>query len=115
MRSKSVGKPQPARAKKLDMTRPLHTVPAQADRSVPKADKRAVRNKAELAALREQVKQAAATEGGRQSQAAKLALGQIEAKFGDAEYRKAMRENNLTYKGHQDMPINVLPGKGPIQ
>jgi len=105
-------KPQPARAKKLDMVRPLHAVPPQ---SPPKADKRAVRNKTELAALREQVKQTAATEGGRQSQAAKLALGQIEAKFGDAEYRKAMRENNLTYKGQQDMPFNVLPGKGPVQ
>jgi hypothetical protein len=106
-------KPQPARAKKLDMTRPLHTVPAQAAK--PKSDKRTTRNKVELAALREEAKRSAATEGGRQSQAAKLSLGQIEAKFGDDEYRKAMRENNLTYKGHQDMPINVLPGKGPVQ
>jgi len=107
-------KPQPARAKKLDMIRPLHTVPAQADRSIPKADKRAARSKTELAALREQVKQAAATEGGRQSQAAKLALGQIEAKFGDDKF-KEFAERNTTYKGvNRTPPVNVRPGTGPV-
>ena len=102
---------KPARAKKLDITRPLHTVPKQQQPAVNKH----TRSKAELAALREEAKAAAKSTVGKQSKAAKLAVGQVEAKFGNDDYRKAMRERHPTYKGVQDSPFNVLPGAGPVQ
>ena len=108
---------KPARAKKLDITRPLHTVPKQqppAKQAAKQAAKQTTRSKAELAALREEAK-AAAKSVGKQSKAAKLAVGQVEAKFGNDDYRKAMRERHPTYKGVQDSPFNVLPGAGPVQ
>ena len=105
---------KPARAKKLDITRPLHTVPKQQPPAKQAADKH-TRSKAELAALREEAKAAAKSSVGKQGKAAKLAVGQVEAKFGNDDYRKAMRERHPTYKGVQDSPFNVLPGAGPVQ
>ncbi len=113
-----MGKPnmgKPARAKKLDIQRPLYESPKVPDKSNGGPARRSQANKLELAALREEVRQAAATEGGRKSVATKALLGQIEARFGNDEWKKIAQEFHITYKGVAQSPVNVQIGVGPVQ
>jgi hypothetical protein len=107
-------KATPARARQLDTQMPMHT----ATSSGGKAEAQRVNRKGELAALRQEIKDAVASEG-TSGKAAKVkaALVQIHAKFGHPEYTRAVHEFNITYAGVQDVNLikNVSPSMGPIQ
>ena len=101
----------PARAKKLNQQMPMETATSQEGKT--KAQQ--VARKIELAALRQEVKFAVAQGQGK---AAKVmaALTNLHAKFGQEEFSRAVRENNLTYKGLDNISlVNVTQGKGPVQ
>jgi len=87
-----------ARARKLDSPPPFQTV---ADNRI----ERRTSEKQNLMALREQIK------AGSNSAKAKAALAQIQKDHGDAEFKKAVRIFNSTYKGQQD--VKLPPGVGP--
>jgi hypothetical protein len=118
----------PARARKLDVVMPLKAAASSGGQREARAQLKLVgnqkdRGKAQLAALREQIKTDAGTMGGRSAAAkaskdkVKLALAQIRQRFGDPEFKRAVREFNLTFKGIQDVNLvrNVGPGMGPVQ
>jgi len=106
-------KPTPARARQLDTQMPMKT----ATSSGGKADAQRVNKKVELAALRQTIKDAVASEGQTKAAKVKAALMQIHAKFGQPEFDRATREFNLTFKGVQDINLNrnVSPSMGPVQ
>jgi len=106
-------KATPARARKLDTQMPMHT----ATTSGGKAEAQRTNKKSELAALRQEIKQAVAGEGHSKSAKVKAALIQIHAKYGQPEFERATREFNLTFKGVQDINLtkNVSPSMGPVQ
>ena len=87
-----------SKSKKLDNPPPFRTV---ADRRINQAQE----TKSDLMALREQIK------AGKSSAKAKAALVQIQQNHGDAEFKRATRIYNATYKGQQDM--KMPPGAAP--
>ncbi len=98
-----------ARARKINMSRPLHRVPPQKVKPLtPDA-------KVDLAAARQALKLAAATEGAAKdapdTRKAKMAVAQVNARYAQAEWA----ERNPNYAGRSHTPINVKPGMGPVQ
>ena len=114
-----------ARARKLDTQMPLKTAASSGGQREARAQLKLVgnqkdRGKADLAALRETIKASArAVAGGGPAKAhqdkVKMALAQIQQRFGDPEFKRAVREFNITFKGIQDLPENVSKGPGPLQ
>jgi hypothetical protein len=115
-----------ARARKLDTQMPLKAAASSGGQREARAQLKLVgnqkdRGKAELAALRETIKASAGRTAGKgtatksQQDKVKMALTQIQQRFGDPEFHKAIREFNLTFKGIQDAPENIDKGMGPLQ
>ncbi len=106
-------KSEPARAKRLDTQMPMVT----ATSSGGKKEALGTNRKSELMALRQEIKESLKSEQGSASAKTRAALIQIHAKYGDPEFKKAVREFNLTYKGVQDVNLvrNVSPSMGPVQ